>query len=228
MCPNWILPSKFSPTERAVYVALLSHDWPDEKGRCKGWVNPGINRIAGLSGASPSSVKTALRVLAGVGVVIIKPQFGGSNKYLLPSLDECQIERLLSLSRAEIQKSGRSTRDSQNLTTPSQNLTDPSRNLTGGWLKSGPEVIQREIDEENKTNEKDEETPPMPPASVDRPSAREETSPAYGRSQEGGEEIVEEEKRSAAAVSPPKNGDGSSDDFSSLRRKLLSAKRETS
>jgi hypothetical protein len=222
ICPNWILCSKFSPTERAVYVALLYHDWADKNGHRKGWANPRIDRIADLSGASRSAVKTALNVLARVGVIDIEPRSGESHRYWLPSLDDSETERLSSLSRAEIQKADRSTSGSLNPTDPSLNPTSPSLNPTGGRLKSDPEEIQRETNQGNKTNEIDEKTPPPPSASSESPPGGGKTNPASGRSQEeGGQTTLEEEKRIAPAVSSSNNiFPRPRDDFAGLRAKL--------
>lgn len=87
--PNAVLTdTRLTPTERLLYVLLLSYDWQDGNGDRKGFCWPSQATLAELLGCTPRTVQAALARLEAVGLIRVDHRAGGpgggsSNRYTL-------------------------------------------------------------------------------------------------------------------------------------------------
>jgi predicted transcriptional regulator len=219
---NWLFYTQLSPVVREVYTVLLSFAWGNST-----VVWPSVDRIAEMARIGRTVAQEALNTLENLGFIDIESRPPAVNRYTLRDLSKAEIEQICGMSRAEIATCELATRTSRNPTRTRRISTGTSRIPAVDRSDSGHEVNEHEEDELKEDKTKKRNTPPTPAASAESPPAGGKTSPAYGRGQEeGGQTSLEDEKRIAPAISPSNYMGGPPDQlFSSLREKLLSAKR---
>lgn len=221
--PNWLLHTKLNPSTRMVYVALLSHAW---NGHRTVW--PGVQRIAKLSSTGTTVVNEALRTLTGVGLITVEHSVGTVNRYTILPLSRAEIDRICSLSKAEVRGAVTSNDvDSQprDLDAPESGGGTPEFGVgTPGSGVGTPEFGHEEDSlrrQSKKTNYEDEVHPATPaappgvPAHGRNPRAAAPPGPGggWGRSVGDGEDRGE--------LSLANKMDSGADSRTSLRERLL-------